>query len=158
MVRPLRPRQFQRHSAAPLHCSPDLAPASFQVCHPYEGPCSIARALLTSRLLVAQSESRYELLGVGQVGVWVAAPKVFPGVAVQQRGLRRPQLLQQRPRLSMHTCPGSPITLQIPRARGSVCGKREVRNRLTALLGFWPGPICMAAHLAIRYSCINEQC
>ena len=60
-------------------------------------PCPSAKGLLACRLLVAQAESSHELLGVGEVGVWVAAPEIFLGVAVQQRALRCSQLLQQRP-------------------------------------------------------------
>lgn len=56
-----------------------------------------AGAVLACRLLVAKTQSSHELLGIGEVGVWVAAPKIFLGVAVQQRALRCSQLLQKCP-------------------------------------------------------------
>jgi len=55
-----------------------------------------ARDLSTCRLLVAQAQGSNKLLGIGQVGVWVAAAKVLLGVTIQQRALGRSELLQQR--------------------------------------------------------------
>ena len=51
---------------------------------------------LTCRLLVAQAQGSNKLLGVGQIGVRVAAAKVRLGVAIQQRALGCSELLQQQ--------------------------------------------------------------